>query len=284
MPTEHMGMIGLLGDVIVNFLFVIPHVLLTATMVSSTGVLDAEASTSSSQKPRYPSRPTRAPSVESLHFAALSNSSSGAAMHSNVLRKRHSTYTLSNSSSGSSLVGIDRTPSLPPLPDMPQTAPLRPPRNPARPVSHMPPPPQRKKPLSRPSTADNRIDRAEVTPWEFQSLKEEEAEAETPPFHSEAKSFSVRSRSSSSALRKQTGPVEVVTPWEVQSLEDEVVEIEKVYESEPWSHETTSGVPVATSTGPVEDVTPWELHPIPIAQSQRYVIAFQHRMYLYSVP
>lgn len=253
-------------------------------MASSTGVLDAEASSLSSQKPRYPGRPTRAPSVESLHFSALANSSSGAAMHPNVLKKRHSTYTLSNSSSASSLVGIDRTASLPPLPDMPPTAPIRPPRNPARPISHMPPPPQRKKPRSRPSTADNGKDRAEVTPWEFQSLKEEEAEAETPPFHAKAKSLSVRSRSSSTGFGKQTGPVEVVTPWEVQSLEDEVVEIEKVYELTPRSHAPTSGAPVATSTGPVEDVTPWELHPLPVTQSQRYVIASQSCIYLYSVP
>ncbi|KIM40850.1 hypothetical protein M413DRAFT_154518 [Hebeloma cylindrosporum] len=239
-----------------------------ASPSSSTSVLDPD----SAFKHRYPARPTRAPSVESLHFAALSNSSSGAAVHPNVLKKRHSTYTLSNSSSGS---GIDRAPSLPPLPDMPPTAPLRPPRNPARPVSHMPPPPQRKKPRSRPSTADNNnsTDRAEVTPWEFQSLKEE-AEGENPPSQSTAKSPSVRSRSSSAALGKSTGPVEVVTPWEVQSLEEEVVEIEKVYEPKPQA--TTSGAPVATFTGPVEDVTPWELHPLPAMHPQRAPSAFSN--------
>ena len=237
---------------------------------SSTGVLDAELSStsfSSFQKPRYPGRPTRAPSVESLHLSTLSNSSSGAAIHPNVPRKRHSTYNLSNSSSGSSLVGIDRTMSLPPLPDTPTTDPIRPPRNPSRPVSQMPPPPQRKKPRSRPSTADNNKERSEITPWEFQSLKEE-AEGENPPLHSKA---SVRSRSSSTALGKSTGPVAVVTPWEVQSLEEEVVEIEKVYEPKTPSQATTNGTPVTTLTGPVEEVTPWELHPMPATQSQRYV-------------
>ena len=238
---------------------------------SSASVLDAELlSTSSFQKPRYPGRPTRAPSVESLHLSTLSNSSSGVAIHPNVLRKRHSNYALSNSSLGSSPVGIDRTMSLPPLPDVPTMDPIRSPRNPSRPVSQMPPPPQRKKPRSRPSTADNNKERSEVTPWEFQSLKEE-GEGENPPLHSKAESPSVRSRSSFTALGKPTGPVAVVTPWEVQSLEEEVVEIEKVYEPKTPSQATTIGTPVTTLTGPVEEVTPWELHPMPATQSQRYV-------------
>lgn len=113
----------------------------------------------------------------------------------------------------------------------------------------------------------------------------EEAEGETPPLHSKAKSHSVRSRSSSTGLGKQTGPVELVTPWEVQSLEEEVVEIEKVYEPEPPSLATTNRAPVSTFTGPVEDVTPWELHPIPATQSERYVdLASKRCGYLYSVP
>ncbi|KAF8955010.1 hypothetical protein BDZ97DRAFT_2081227 [Flammula alnicola] len=109
------------------------------------------------------------------------------------------------------------------------------------------------------SSSGGSRDRAEVTPWEFQSLIEERDDAgadagkEKDKEDREDRQYgitkevavgyerdraararsmtttttapSVRSRSSSAALRLGTGPVEEVTPWEVQALPEEVEDV-----------------------------------------------------------
>ncbi|KDR82916.1 hypothetical protein GALMADRAFT_238570 [Galerina marginata CBS 339.88] len=235
---------------------------------------------------------TRVASVESLHFAALHQqhapSSSGQSSTNNhtqkhpssLLKKRHSTYTLSSAASST---GMERTASLPPPLPPPSDhriqdlqMPTRPPRNPARnpisgsgpsnassssfasvsasssstPPSSMSvsiPPPVRRSSLkskSRPSTADSSAwerdrerhrerDREEVTPWEFQSLKEDDREGD------------------SNSLRDIPSPRTPVTP----SLKSRA--------------SSSAGFALGVATGPVEEVTPWELYPVPAQQQQQ---------------
>ncbi|TFK40860.1 hypothetical protein BDQ12DRAFT_721473 [Crucibulum laeve] len=188
--------------------------------------------------------PPRSPSTDSLPYMTSWASPNLAAAP--VLKKRHSTYTLSHPERPAS-----------PAPAIP---PQRPPRNPARTGSTFFDVPSQRPPTklrSRPSTATSATSshsREDVTPWEFQSSpageKEKEMEKERSPRRSAPPS--VKSRASSTGF-VLTGTVEDVTPWDLEPP--------PVPKLPRRTSETQFSKASHKATGPVEEVAPWELFP-----------------------
>ncbi|RDB17885.1 hypothetical protein Hypma_000730 [Hypsizygus marmoreus] len=190
----------------------------------------------------------RTASMESLS-SSRSNRQSHAMGSAPMLKKRHSTYVLSQPQ--------DRT-----MAPVPGVTPQRPLRNPARATTSLPGAHPKPKAISRPSTATGT--REEVTPWELFPVPDPDA-GPSAQLGGSSSPISVHARPSLT-----TGTVADVTPWELYPVRDptgrSALITGLVEEVTPWElHPVPVSVPLRStlSTGPVEEITPWELFPSP---------------------